>query len=117
MLDAAVLAIIEEAGVNVLTMTEGLDESEFLSTRLTRQEVRRQLVVMNDAMSGLSLPARKEMQELDWEGWAVAAGRMGKEDDDAIWFLVRSLVPATLMWLRLYRTMRPELFAYDAEAK
>ncbi len=117
MLDAAVLAIIEEAGVNVLTMTEGLDESEFLSTRLTRQEVRRQLVVMSESLSSLSLHARGDMRELDWEGWAAAARRIGTDENETIWFLVRSLVPATLMWLRLYRTTRPEFFAYGAEEK
>ena len=34
--------------------------------------------------------------------------------DEALWFAVRSLVPATLMWLRVYRESNPELFGFGA---
>lgn len=111
MLDAAILAIIEEAGVNVLILTEGLEEAEFLSTRLTREEVKRQIGIMAGVAGKLSDAIHAELPEVDWEGWAVVAKRMDQEADDALWFSVRSLVPATLMWLRVCRRSRPELFA------
>lgn len=114
MLDAAILAIIEEAGVNVLTLTEGLEEAEFLSSRLTRAEVGRQLGVMTGVAAKLSAQTRSQLPELDWEGWEGAAKQLGPGSvvsDQALWFAVRSLVPATLMWLRVYRNNMPDLFA------
>ena len=36
----------------------------------------------------------------------------GLARDEALWFGVRSLVPATLSWLRVYRHSHPELFTY-----
>lgn len=114
MLDAAILSIIEEAGVNVLTMTEGLEETEFLATRLTRAEVGRQIAVMAGVSQKLSAETRATLTELDWDGWDGAGRQLdkgGQAGEEALWFAVRSLVPATLMWLRLYRKNRPELFA------
>ena len=114
MLDAAILAIIEEAGVNVLTLTEGLEEAEFLSSRLTRAEVGRQLGVMTGVAAKLSAQTRSQLPELDWEGWEGAAKQLGLGgvvSDQALWFAVKSLVPASLMWLRVYRNNMPELFA------
>lgn len=113
MLDAAMLSIIEEAGINVLTMTEGLEENEFLSTRLTRLEVARQIATMAGVTQELSARIRSQLVELDWEGWDGTARRLGQggqAGEEALWFAVRSLVPATLMWLRLYRKNTPELF-------
>ncbi len=114
MLDAAMLTIIDEAGVNVLTLTEGLDETEFFSTRLTRQEVGRQVATMAGILQRLSDGLRTEFSELDWEGWEGVWRQLeadGESGRHALWFAVRSLVPATLMWLRVYRQSRPELFA------
>jgi uncharacterized protein with HEPN domain len=114
MLDAAMLTIIDEAGVNVLTLTEGLDETEFFATRLTRHEVRRQISTMAGILQSLSEELRTDFAELDWEGWEgvwrllEAEGESGRH---ALWFAVRSLVPATLMWLRIYRQSHPQLFA------
>lgn len=38
MLNASLLSIIEKAGVAVLILTEGLEQDEFLASRLTRAE-------------------------------------------------------------------------------
>ena len=106
--------IIEEAGVNVLTLTEGLAEEEFLSSRLTRAEVARQLGAMTGVALKLSEQTRSQLPELDWDGWEGAArqlGEGGSASDEALWFAVKSLVPATLMWLRVYRKNMPEIFA------
>jgi uncharacterized protein with HEPN domain len=115
MIEAAMLKLVEEAGTGVLVLADGLDEAELLGSRLTRAEVRRQLEVMAATLAGLSAPARDAMPELDWDGWRAtraALAQPGSAQDDALWFAVRSLVPATLTWLRVYRHERPELFAF-----
>jgi uncharacterized protein with HEPN domain len=117
MITAAILGTIQEAGEAVLTLTEGLEEGELLASRLTRVEVTRQLGVLASALRGLPDSAVRAMPEIDWAGWrgmTTAMSLGGPARDEALWFGVRSLVPATLSWLRLYRHSHPELFVYWA---
>jgi uncharacterized protein with HEPN domain len=113
MLNASLLSIIEEAGVAVLTLTEGLEKDEFLASRLTRAETQRQLKIMGESAANLPPQTQALLAEVDWSGWQRVAQRLGASGDaeqEALWFAVRSLVPATLMWLRVYRTNQPEVF-------
>lgn len=115
MLNASLLAIIEEAGIAVLTLTEGLEKEEFLNSRLTRAEVVRQVRIMTDIAAKLPPRTCTLMAEVDWAGWAATARQLnepGPAADDALWFAARSLIPATVMWLRVYRKNQPELFDY-----
>lgn len=115
MLNASLLSIIEEAGINVLTLTEGVEKEEFLSSRLTRAEVGRQVKVMTDIAAKLPPQTCTLMAEVDWAGWAAMARQLnepGPAAGDALWFAARSLIPATVMWLRVYRNNQPELFDY-----
>ena len=114
MLLGAMLSLIEEAGVVVLTLTEGLEQSEFLGSFLTRREVQRQLATITLTVANLPTASRQRLPEIDWDGWSACAlglDRGGEAEDDALWFALRSLVPATLMWLRVYRSSQPELFS------
>lgn len=113
MLNASLLSIIEEAGVAVLTLTEGLEKDEFLASRLTRTETQRQLKIMGESAANLPPRMHALLAEVDWCGWQRVSQRLGASGDserDALWFAVRALVPATLMWLRVYRTNQPEVF-------
>ncbi len=115
MITAAMLGIIQEAGEAVLTLTDGLEEGELLASRLTRAEVSRQLTVLASTLRSLPEKAMSTMPEIDWAGWrgmssAITIGGLAR--DEALWFGVRSLVPATLSWLRVYRHSHPELFTY-----
>lgn len=113
MLNASLLSIIEDAGVAVLTLTEGLEKDEFLASRLTRAETQRQLKIMSDSAANLPPQTQAQLAEVDWSGWQTVARQLGENRDaeqEALWFAVRALVPATLMWLRVYRTNQPEVF-------
>lgn len=113
---AASLAILEEACGGVLILGEGLERDEFLRSRLTRAEICRQLRIIVDCLQGLPADARTRLPELGWDGWDLTARALagGPGTDDALWFAVGSLVPATLMWLRVYRQEQPALFAFTA---
>jgi uncharacterized protein with HEPN domain len=118
MLNASLLSIIEEACITVLTLTEGLEEDEFLGSRLTRAEVTRQVKIMTDIAVRLPPQTRSIMAEVDWDGWAATARQLDEPPpaaDEAMWFAVRSLIPATIMWLRVYRKNQPELFEFAPE--
>ncbi len=113
MLNASLLSLIEEAGTAVLTLTEGLEEDEFLASRLTRAETRRQLRIMAESAANLPPQVRTLLAEVDWDGWQTVAHRIdsgGETESEALWFAVRSLAPATLMWLRVYHKSLPEIF-------
>lgn len=118
------LGILEEAGMAILTLTEGVEPEEFFASRLTQQEVLRQMRVMAETAANLPHELKQNMAEIDWAGWSVLDMQLkvaGGFERDALWFAVRSLVPATLMWLRVYRKNASELFSvtslrdYDQE--
>lgn len=107
---------IEEAGTAVLTLTEGLEKEEFLASRLTRAETRRQLQLMSQSVLSLSPEIQGLLVEIDWEGWRALDQRLSsteKAEDTLLWLAVRALAPDTLMWLRVYRKNQPEWFTGD----
>lgn len=119
MLTPALLAIIEDAGVAALTLTEGLEKSEFLSSRITRAETLRQVKAMCDSATNLPAQAQARLPEIDWRGWQTVARQLGADrvaEQETLWFAVRSLAPATLMWLRVYRKESPEMFEFKLAA-
>ena len=113
-INSALLGLIEQAGIGVATLIEGLDQDEVLRSRLTRGEVLRQLKTLADSVGQVEPAARSEMPELDWSGWDAMrprfSGPAGESLDEALWFACESLVPATLLWLRVYQQSRPALF-------
>jgi uncharacterized protein with HEPN domain len=114
-LSSALLGIVEEAGMAVVTLVEGLERDELLRSRLTRHEVQRQLKTLADSLAQMTPPDRLALPEIDWAGWQslrtpLSSTQANPALDDALWFACESLVPATLLWLRVYRQNQPELF-------
>lgn len=115
MLNASLLSIIDEAGVAVLTLTEGLDKDEFLASRLTRTETLRQVRIMAASAGNVPPPTQALLPEVEWRGWQTVACQLDEGPTahaEALWFAIRSLVPATLMWLRVYRQNQPQVFQW-----
>jgi len=108
------LAIIEQAGLAVATLIETLEREELLRSRLTRSEVLRQLALLAGGAAGVGPEVRGQMPEIDWPGWESICRQLalpaGDALDEALWFACESLVPATLLWLRVHRTSSPALF-------
>ena len=115
MLNASLLSIIDEAGVAVLTLTEGLDKDEFLASRLTCTETLHQVRIMGASTGNVPPQAQALLPEVEWRGWHTVAQQLDESHEtqgEALWFAVRSLVPATLMWLRVYRQNQPQIFQW-----
>jgi len=117
-LHSALLGLIEQAGTAVAILVEGLAREELLRSRLTRQEILRQINTLANSAAQVDSADRSRMPELDWDGWqtiqARLAGPSGESQDEALWFACESLVPATLLWLRVYQQSQPELFRMAA---
>lgn len=116
---SALLGLIEQSGLAVATLAEGLDEADLRRSRLTRAELLRHLRVL--ARSAIAVPpsAREDIPELEWEGWRLLSLRLQAESggdlDEAIWFAIHSVVPATLLWLRVYRQSQPQRFVMSPD--
>lgn len=113
-LTPALLGLIEQSGTAIATLIEGLERDELLRSRLTRAEVLRQLRILAGSAAQVPPAARQEMPELDWQGWDAMCARFGEPPgealDESLWFACEALVPATLLWLRVYRQSQPALF-------
>lgn len=111
---SALLALIEQAGTGIAILVDGLARDELLGSRLTRAEVLRQLRTLADSAGQVPPTLRAEMPELDWPGWDAMRTRLkappGEALDEALGFACESLVPATLLWLRVYQKSQPALF-------
>ena len=85
-----------------------------LRSRLTRAEVLRQLTTLANSAQQVDADLRRDMPELDWSGWDTLRPRFsagpGAALDEALWFACESVVPATLLWLRVYQQSHPALF-------
>lgn len=110
----ALFRTIEDSGVAVLTLIDGLQDNELLASRLTRQEVTRQLRQMLAAAAALPAALRLSMPEIDWAGMATVgkalAVEAGPELDQAMVFGSRAVTPALMMWLRVYQQQHPDWF-------
>jgi len=114
LLSGTLLGILQNAGEDILILTEGVDPEEFFASNITQREVIRQLRIMTETVGNLSDKLKQDMIEIDWGGWTVLSAQLMMSsgfDRDAVWFAIRSLVPATLLWLRVYRQNSPKLFS------
>ncbi|MEY4764255.1 MAG: hypothetical protein RI907_928 [Pseudomonadota bacterium] len=111
---AALLQAVEAAGEDVLTLCEGLSGEELRRSRLTRLKLVQLLQAMSQSLLGVPPSARTDMPEIDWEGWLALPRALTDPDlnqaHEALLMGTQALVPATLMWFRVYRPQSPQWF-------
>jgi hypothetical protein len=111
---SALLGIIEQSGMAIATLIEEQTREDLLRSRITRAEVLRRLKALAASAGDMPAAARASMPEVEWATWDVMRTHLnapaGGPLDDALWFACESLVPATLLWLRVYRKSEPQLF-------
>ena len=117
--DRRAIETIENASTAVLTLAEGLEQTELLASRLTRYEIRRELLNVCEAHAVLSARAREAMAELDFAGWVNIGQRIregGESEVNASWLALWAMAPTALGWIRFYRSQKPELFSLQKES-
>lgn len=110
---ATMLNIMLQSCEAVLTLTEDVAPEGFFSSQLTQAETLRHLRIIAENVDRLPMESKTIMSEIDWAGWNVLLSQVrsvGGFERDAIWFAIRSMVPATLIWLRVFRQQQPDLF-------
>ena len=114
LIDSALLGLIEQSATAVTILVDSLERAELLRSRLTRVQVLRLLKTLAESAGQVEPTARRHLPELDWDGWDTLVPRLcgpaGDSLDEALWFACESMVPATLLWLQVYRHSQPEMF-------
>jgi uncharacterized protein with HEPN domain len=113
MLTAAMLGLIRQTGMDIIVLTEELDEQEFFASRITRLETMRLLGVMAETARGLSANVREQLPEINWVAWAALPAALIRPNEHPlqIWVAARELTPLTVQHLIDYKRVCPELFS------
>lgn len=113
MLTGALLGLMEQLALNIVTLTEECSEREFFDSRLTRAQTLQMLGNLSKTAANLPASARERLPQIDWAAWQVLG--IALIDPDAhplrIWVAVRELTPMTLYRLHDYKRTQPQLFS------
>ena len=116
MLTAALLGLIEQTGLDVIVLTEELDDREFFASRLTRLQTFQLLGTLAETAHNLPTEVRTRLSAIDWDAWAALPVALARPDENAfrIWVAAKELTPLTVQCLIDYKRVYPELFALTA---
>ena len=113
MLTAAMLALIEQTGLDIMVLTEELDDREFFASCLTRLQTFQLLGTLAETAHNLPEEVRRRLSAIDWEAWAALPAALARPNEHAfrIWVAAKELTPLTVQSLIDYKRVCPELFA------
>lgn len=113
MLTGAMLGLMAQIGLDIITLTEEISETEFFASRLTRGETLRLLQSMTKTAANLPLEARERMPGIDWAGWMALAKVLDSPSKHPlqIWVAIKELTPMTLRQLNDYKKTQAKLFS------
>lgn len=109
--------IIRIAGETIgRLLAELQDEEELFASEATLHMVEAQLLVMSQTLAHLSPQLHQRLHRVDWQGWGqlhhlLESGEQPRRE--AVWYGVRSLVPATLELVADLRKREPLWFGLD----
>lgn len=109
--------IVRMAGEKIRALlAEMQSEDELFDSPATLHEVEAQLLVMSQTLAHLAPELHLRLNRIDWQGW----GRLhhllesdGQPRREAVWYGLRSLVPATLELIAELRKREPLWFGID----
>ena len=113
MLTGAMLGLMRQIGLDIVTLTEEISEAEFFASRLTRTETLRLLQSMTQTAANLPAEVRERMPEIDWTAWVELAKVLSipSRHPLQIWVAIKELTPVTLQQLNAYKKSQPQLFS------
>ncbi|GAB5604219.1 hypothetical protein [Sideroxyarcus sp. TK5] len=113
MLTGALLGLMEQLALNIITLTEESGEREFFDSRITRAQTLMMLGNLAKAANNLPPDARAKLHQIDWDAWHGLCIALAKPDDHPlkIWVAIKELTPMTLQHLYDYKRTQPQLFS------
>lgn len=113
MLTGALLGLMRQLGLDIITLTEEIDETEFFASRLTRIETLRLLTSMAQTVGDVPVELRERMPQIDWAAWLALPEKLARpaQFPFQIWVAIKELTPMTVHHLNDYRREQPKLFS------
>jgi uncharacterized protein with HEPN domain len=113
MLTGALLGLMRQLGLDIITLTEEIDETEFFASRLTRSETLRLLASMAQTAADVPVEFRERMSHIDWDAWVALPEKLAcpAQHPFQIWVAIKELTPETVHHLNDYRRTQPKLFS------
>jgi len=113
MMTGAMLGLMQQLGMDIVVLTEEINDTEFLASRLTRTETLRLLKSMSKTANSLPVETRERLHEIDWPAWATLAKLLATPAKHPlqIWVAIKELTPMTVQQLNGYKKVHPELFS------
>jgi uncharacterized protein with HEPN domain len=113
MLSGAMLGLMRQIGLDIIVLTEEINETEFFASRLTRAETLRLLQSMTKTAASLPSETRERMPEIDWAAWEELAKVLKNpvKHPLQIWVTIKELTPMTVQKLNGYKKSQPQLFS------
>ncbi len=113
MLNGALLGLMRQLGLDIVTLTEELSENEFFASRLTRSETLKLLGSMAQTAADIPAEVRQRMPLIDWAAWTALPAKLSRPAQHPlqIWVAIKELTPMTVQYLNDYRRVQPQLFS------
>jgi uncharacterized protein with HEPN domain len=116
MLTGAMLGLMRQIGLDIITLTEEIGEAEFFSSRFTQAETLRLLGNMVKTANDIPETVRERMPQIDWAAWAELQSKLDQPSKYPfqLWVVIKELTPLTVQHLNEYRRTQPKLFSFVA---
>lgn len=109
--------IVRMAGATIGSLLAELQtEEQLFESAATLHAVEAQLLVMSQTLAHLAPELRARLHRIDWQGWGQLHHLLetgGQPRREAVWYAVRSLVPATLELVADLQKREPWWFGID----
>ncbi|QDF95114.1 hypothetical protein CJ010_00370 [Azoarcus sp. DD4] len=113
---AGLLGNLHDAGVAISLCTSGWEKDAFFESRAARKKALQCMNVMVDSARDLPDAVTARLGRIDWLAWEelrpVLKAR-NADERDRLWYAIGTLVPATVIELRRYRRLMPQLFEFS----
>lgn len=116
MLTGAMLGLMRQIGLDIITLTEEIGEAEFFASRFTRAETFRLLGNMVKTANEIPVTVRERMPQIDWAAWDELQSKLDHPSKYPfqLWVVIKELTPMTVQQLNDYRRTQPKLFSFVA---
>lgn len=113
MLTGAMLGLMEQIALDIMTLTVEISEEDFFASRLTRAQTLQLLGSLAQTAGNLPAETRERMPQIDWAAWAALKTALAQPSQHPlqIWVAIKELTPLTVQQLHGYKKAQPQLFS------
>jgi uncharacterized protein with HEPN domain len=113
MLTGALLGLMRQLGLDIITLTEEISEADFFASRITRTETLKLLRSMAQTAADIPPEVRARLPLIEWHAWAALPVKLDKPTQHPlqIWVAIKELTPMTVQYLNDYKRSQPQLFS------